>query len=97
MSKNMVNPDEVRHMAKLSRLNIDDEEVQIFATQFSDILTYMNILQKTETAGVSPLFSPLEQKEWQRDDVAENRRTQKEILTNAPETDGQYFIVPKIV
>lgn len=97
MSKQIINPDEVRHMAKLSRLNIADSEVRIFAQQFSEILDYMGILQKTDTTGVTPLFTPVVQKEWQRDDVAENIRSQKEILANAPETDGQYFIVPKIV
>lgn len=93
----MIDNEEVRHMAKLSRLNIKESEVGIFATQFSRILDYMKILQTTDTDGVLPLFTPLEQPEWQRDDYAINNRSQEEILSNAPETDGKYFIVPKIV
>lgn len=97
MSTHNVGPEEVRHMAKLSRLTVTEGEVELFCQQFSGILSYMDVLAATNVDGLEPLYTPASQPEWQRDDIADNRRTQKEILANAPQTDGEYFIVPKIV
>ena len=89
--------DEVKHMALLSRLSITDEEEKVFARQFSQIINHMSVLEKISTDGIEPLYSPLDQRELTREDIAANLRTRQQILANAPETDGQYFIVPRIV
>lgn len=97
MAFHSVKPEEVRHMAKLSRLVVSEGEVALFCQQFSEILSYMDLLATANTEGLEPLYTPAEQPEWQRNDDAENLRSQKEILANAPQTDGENFIVPKIV
>lgn len=89
--------EEVRHMARLSRLTITEEECVMFARQFGKILEHMNILQKIDTANIAPLYNPITQQEETRADNAINLRTHQEILSNAPVTDGEYFIVPRIV
>lgn len=96
MEKN-ISIDEVRHMAYLSRLAITEEEEQIFARQFSQILEHMSVLEKVDTENMEPLYTPLQENELTRPDIAINLRTQAQILSNAPETDGEYFIVPRIV
>lgn len=88
---------EVRRMASLSRLDISPGEEELFAAQFSSILGYMATLQAVNTDGIEPLYNPAVQPELQREDVAESRFSRREILANAPETDGEMFIVPKIV
>lgn len=89
--------EEVRHMAKLSRLAIDENAERLFARQFASILGYMDILAAVDTANVEPLYSPIAHSGPQREDLANNVRSREEILANAPETDGEYFIVPRIV
>ncbi len=92
-----VSPEEVRHMAKLSRLVIAPGEEAVFARQFGQILGHMAILESVDTTGIEPLYSPLGTLCATRADDADNLRSRTEILANAPQTDGHYFIVPRIV
>lgn len=89
--------DIVHHMAQLSRLVLTDSETEKFARQFASILDYMAVLEKVDTDGVEPLYTCVFQKAEDRKDEAINRRTREEILANAPETDGECFIVPRII
>ena len=92
-----VSIEEVRHMAALSRLAVTEEEERLFARQFGNILAHMALLSSVDTEGVEPLYSPLAPAAATRPDEAANLRTRAEVLANAPETDGEYFIVPRIV
>ena len=92
-----VSIEEVRHMAALSRLAVTEEEERLFARQFGNILAHMALLSSVDTEGVEPLYSPLAHAAATRPDEAANLRTRAEVLANAPETDGEYFIVPRIV
>ena len=94
---NNISREEVAHMAALSRLRVSDEEQKLFARQFGDILGYMDVLAQVNTANVDPLYSPVQPAAEGREDRAVNRRSREEVLANAPEADGEYFIVPRIV
>lgn len=84
-------------IARLARLNPDDAKIERFSNQVSDILDYMDALAKLDTTGVEPLYSPSEHATVFRPDEPRKIRTREEILQNAPEADGRFFIVPKIV
>ncbi len=88
---------EVRHMAMLSRLLISDDEEKLFSHQFSDILAHMEVLNEVDTGRMEPLYSPSQHPGFNREDFAVDMRTRSEILANAPETDGECFIVPRII
>ena len=92
-----IGPKDVAHMAALSRLSVGKEEQALFARQLGDILRYMDVLAQVDTAEVEPLYSPAQHPAAGREDQAANRRTRQEVLANAPEQDGEYFIVPRIV
>lgn len=92
-----ISVEEVRHMARLSRLAIDEDEEKLFCRQFAQILGHMDLLATVDTSNVEPLYNPLTHSGPQRPDNTENRRSQREILSNAPQTDGESFIVPRIV
>lgn len=92
-----ISPKDVAHMAALSRLSVSKEEQALFARQLGDILRYMDVLAQVDTEEVEPLYSPAQHAAPAREDQAANRRTRQEILANAPEQDGEYFIVPRIV
>ena len=62
-----------------------------------DILAYMDVLAQVDTSDVEPLYSPAQHPGPQREDVAARKRERSEVLANAPEADGEYFIVPRIV
>ena len=92
-----ITPERVAQIAKLARLELDEEKQRLFAGQFEDILTYMDTLNELDTSGVEPMYSPVEQPTPMREDNAAKRFERDEIVSNAPETDGRFFIVPKIV
>lgn len=84
-------------MARLSRLILNAAEESLLSAQFGDIIGHMDVLNAVSTSGVEPLYSPAEHQALTRVDEAHNTRARADILSNAPETDGESFIVPRIV
>ena len=85
------------HLCRLSRLEPDASAQEEMAQQCSRILAYMDKLAEVNTAGVEPLYSPVIHESAFRDDIAERRAERAAILADAPQTDGSFFIVPRIV
>jgi aspartyl-tRNA(Asn)/glutamyl-tRNA(Gln) amidotransferase subunit C len=92
-----ITPQEAAKVARLARLRLPEETLVKFAGQLGDILTYMETLESCDTAGVAPLYGPVEHAAPLRRDEAAKTCSREDILANAPETDGRFFIVPKIV
>ena len=92
-----INLAEVSHMPSRSGLSVSEEEQTLFARQMGDILAYMGVLAQVDTSDVEPLYSPAQHPGPQREDVSARRRGRSGGLANAPEADGEYFIVPRIV
>ncbi|MFP4070948.1 MAG: Asp-tRNA(Asn)/Glu-tRNA(Gln) amidotransferase subunit GatC [Desulfovibrionales bacterium] len=92
-----ITPEEVRKIATLARLELDEDKVNLFAGQFDEILQYMDKLAELDTTEVEPMYTPVEHTSVLREDIVRKDYTREEILGNAPEEDGRYFIVPKIL
>jgi aspartyl-tRNA(Asn)/glutamyl-tRNA(Gln) amidotransferase subunit C len=88
---------EVADVARLARLELSEDKLEIFVGQFNEILDYMELLGELDTSDVEPLYSPVHHESRMREDVPRKDFTREEILSNAPEADGRFFIVPKIV
>ncbi len=97
MSGKNIDINDVQHMASLARLDITAETSELFASQFADILSYMDTLAHVDTNGVEPLYSPVFHDGVLREDVARNRAKPQDVLSNSPKDDEQYFVVPRIV
>jgi aspartyl-tRNA(Asn)/glutamyl-tRNA(Gln) amidotransferase subunit C len=86
-----VDDEEVRHVAELARIDLDDEEVELFAAQFADILEYFEALDEVpETDTEADLANVM------RPDEVREGLTQEEALQNAPETEDGFFKGPKV-
>lgn len=93
----MISKEVVEKVAKLSRLNLDEAEIVLYAEQLSQILDTMEGLQQIDTDGVAPLAHVLPiENVFREDDVGQCFR-QEEVLVNAPEQSDGMFQVPKIV
>jgi aspartyl-tRNA(Asn)/glutamyl-tRNA(Gln) amidotransferase subunit C len=86
-----VDDEEVRHVASLARVDLDDEEVALFAEQFGDILDYFDALDE-----VPEVESEAELDNVMRPDEVREGLTQEEALQNAPETEDGFFKGPKV-
>ena len=92
-----IGPEEVARVARLARLELPEDKLRTFAPQLDDILRYMDKLAEVDTEGVEPMYSPVEHVSVLRADEPGTECGRDEILSNAPETDGRFFIVPRIV
>lgn len=92
-----ISPEKALSIAGLSRLEITPEQAATMAAQMDDILGYMDKLNELDTASVEPMYSPVDQGGVMRADEVRKDYARADILKNAPETDGEYFIVPRIV
>jgi aspartyl-tRNA(Asn)/glutamyl-tRNA(Gln) amidotransferase subunit C len=88
---------EVNKIALLARLDIKEEQAGLFAGQMDTILSYMDTLNELDTSSVEPMYSPVDHVSVLREDEAIQTTSRDAILKNAPEEDGRYFLVPKIV
>ncbi|SMP13960.1 aspartyl/glutamyl-tRNA(Asn/Gln) amidotransferase subunit C [Desulfurobacterium pacificum] len=89
--------EEVKHIAMLSRLTLSEEEVEKFQEQLSRILDFVEKLNELDTEGIDPKFQIIPPQNVLREDVPGVSLPREKALMNAPETDGEYFIVPKVV
>jgi len=92
-----ISPEEVAKVAMLSRLDLPQEKLELFAGQLGDILDYMDKLGELDTDNVEPMYSPVTHTTVLRKDEMKKDYSREEVLSNAPEQDGQFFIVPRIV
>ena len=92
-----ITKDEVRYIARLARLEFSDEEEDILAGDLSKVLDYMAKLNEVDTSEVPPMTHVQDLAGVTRPDEEQSRTTQEEALRNAPESDGTYFRVPKVI
>jgi aspartyl-tRNA(Asn)/glutamyl-tRNA(Gln) amidotransferase subunit C len=92
-----IDQSQVKKVAKLSRLDLTEAEVEEFTEQLSAILEYVEKMNELDTTGVEPLAHCLPiSNVFREDSVKESLGTEK-TLANAPQRDGEYFKVPKIM
>jgi len=92
-----ITPDDVQKVAKLARLAIDEGRLHKLAGQLETILGYVNKLQRVDVTGVEPMAHALPLHNVFREDVVEPSLPLEKVLQNAPETDGPFFKVPKVL
>ena len=97
MDKQKISIEQVKQVAKLARLNLSDAETAQFSAQLSDILQYVEKLNHLDTTNIEPLAHCLPVSNCLRDDVIKPSLGTERTLANAPDSDGQFFIVPKIL
>ena len=90
-------PDEVRYVAGLARLALDDDEVARLAPQLSAILAYAEQVGAVAADDVAPTGHPYPVASPLRPDEARPSLPPEAVLAAAPEADEQRFAVPRIV
>ncbi len=88
---------QVRKVAKLSRLDLTEAEVEEFTGQLSAILEYVEKMNELDTTNVEPLAHCLPVSNVFREDSVKESLGTENALANAPQRDGEFFKVPKIL
>lgn len=89
--------EDVRHVARLARLALSDDEVAALRPQLSEILSYAERVGEVAADDVPPMTHPAGLRNVFRDDAAAPVLTQAEALANAPQPEEGRFGVPRIL
>jgi aspartyl-tRNA(Asn)/glutamyl-tRNA(Gln) amidotransferase subunit C len=92
-----IDKSQVKKVAKLARLELSEAEIEEFAGQLNAIIDYVERMNKLNTEGVEPMAHCLPVSNVFRDDVIKESLGTKKTLANAPQSDGPFFKVPKIL
>jgi aspartyl-tRNA(Asn)/glutamyl-tRNA(Gln) amidotransferase subunit C len=97
MAQAKITLDQVRHVAKLSRLALDEDQLHRLGGQLEMILDYVAKIGSVDMTGVEPMAHALPLHNVFRDDIVEPSLPLEKVLQNAPSTEGPFFKVPKII
>ena len=87
----------VKRVARLARIKVKDEDVPRLAGELNAILAFVEQLNEVDVSGVEPLTSVVAMKMKMRDDVVTDGGIPKDVTQNAPASEDDFFMVPKVV
>ena len=87
----------IKHIAKLSRISVDDEKAKKLAGDLNSIFDFIEKLNELKTDQIKPLTSIAETSLKLRNDERKSQNMREEIIKNSPEKNEDYFVVPKVI
>ena len=92
-----LNKEQVKEIAQLAKLSINDSEIEQSTIELNNILSLMAELGEIETDQVEPMAHPLEMSQRLREDVVSEVDLSEEFQAIAPKTGKQHFLVPTVI
>ncbi len=92
----MITIKDVEHVAKLARLELTEEEKELYTKQLGDVLKYVDQMNEVDTSNVKPMTQVIDFVNVMREDKVVYEHTKEELMANAPEEENGFFKVPKI-
>jgi aspartyl-tRNA(Asn)/glutamyl-tRNA(Gln) amidotransferase subunit C len=86
----------VKEIAFLARLYLSEQEIEMFVSQFKDILDYVSILNEVDTEKVPPAYLSSTNQSVIRQDLIEESVPTEEFLSNAPQSKDDYVVIPRV-
>ena len=87
----------VRRIATLARIALAEEQVSHMAQELNGILSWIEQLREIDVDGVQPMTSVVEHRLRMREDTVTERNESVALMSNAPEAEDHFFVVPKVV
>ncbi|MFI3301425.1 MAG: Asp-tRNA(Asn)/Glu-tRNA(Gln) amidotransferase subunit GatC [Candidatus Gastranaerophilales bacterium] len=92
----MITIKDVEHVAKLARLELNEEEKELYTKQLGDVLKYVDQMNEVDTSNVEPMTQVVDFVNVMREDEVKYEQTKAELMANAPVEESGCFRVPKI-
>ena len=92
-----LNKEQVKEIAQLAKLSINDSEIEQSTIELNNILSLMAELGEIETDHVEPMAHPLEMSQRLREDVVSETDLYEEFQAIAPKTGKRHFLVPTVI
>jgi len=90
-------PIDIEHVARLARLDLSEPEKERMRSQLDAILTYIDKLRRLNTDNVEPTSHAIPMVNVMREDELRPCLPREEMLANAPEREGDFVRVPRII
>ena len=84
-------------LAKLARLSLNDKQLDSLEKDLTSIVSFIDQLKEINTEKIDPTSNSLNQDLILRDDIAENKLSNEDLLRNVPESELGFFVVPKVI
>lgn len=92
-----VNDALIDQLSELARLRFSDAEKEMIKKELKQMIDFVDTLKEVDVSGVTPLLHVSEVMNRFRDDQVNGSVSRDQALRNAPQTDGTYFQVPKVI
>ncbi|MCP4494519.1 MAG: Asp-tRNA(Asn)/Glu-tRNA(Gln) amidotransferase subunit GatC [Gammaproteobacteria bacterium] len=89
--------EDVRNIAQLARLQVDDESIDQYATDLSKILTLVEQMNQLDTSGITPMAHPLDATQRLRDDAITEVNLRDKFQNIAPDVEDGLYRVPRVI
>ena len=87
----------VRRIAHLARIEVPDEDLAMLQGELNAILAFVETLSEVDVAGVVPMTSVMPMAMKKREDVVTDGEIAAKVVANAPASEDNYFMVPKVI
>jgi len=87
----------VKHISKLARISVDEEKANKLAGDLNSIFEFIEKLNELNTENVEPLTSIANTTLRFREDEVQSQNIREKILSNSPDNNEDFFVVPKVV
>ena len=92
-----VDKETVQRIAKLARIALDETQTAAMEQELNALLSWVEQLQDVDVEGIAPMTSVVDQRLKMRDDVVTDGGYAEDLMKNAPQSEGHFFVVPKVV
>jgi aspartyl-tRNA(Asn)/glutamyl-tRNA(Gln) amidotransferase subunit C len=92
-----VSSNDVKKVAHLARIAIDDADIEQLTKDFNNILKLADELNQVNTDGLAPLSHPLDMTQRLREDTVSESDIRDEVLPLAPQSEAGLYLVPKVI
>ena len=94
-----VDIDNVKKIAKLSKISLSENEIKKFLTDLNQIIGWVDQLTEVDTEKVAPTFSSFGVEEGikKRSDIVSDGGYREDVISNAPKSEEGFFLVPKVI
>ena len=92
-----IDKNQVKKVAKLSRISLEDNKIDSLSKDLDSILTFVEKLNELDTKEIKTLKSVADKTLEARNDIVDDGKIKNDILKNSPEKNEDFFIVPKVI
>ncbi|RKD28998.1 Asp-tRNA(Asn)/Glu-tRNA(Gln) amidotransferase subunit GatC [Thermohalobacter berrensis] len=92
-----ISKEDVKHVAKLARLEFSQEEIEDFTQKFASVIEYVEKLKEVDVEGIEPTYHVHPIKNVMREDKVGKSMDRDKVLSNAPDKETGFFKIPNVL